>query len=310
MDKLIMILPLVIGFLLDKFLGDPSTLPHLIVYMGKLISFFEKKINHDKNRKLKGAILAILLVIFVSIVSYLLINVAYSLNIYIGIVVSGIFIFYCIAGKTLIDEVRGVFEALDISLEAGRVQLSRIVGRDTSKLSAHEIKTASLETLSENLSDGVIAPLFWYAIGGIPAMVAYKMINTMDSMIGYKNDRYAQFGYTAAKLDDIVNYIPARITALLMIIVNFKWNVFKFVLKYGNQHASPNSGYPEAALAGILNCRFGGTHTYFGKSFYKPFIGNNERELNNNDLKISLYTNRASEILMILIIMASFYLFY
>ena len=145
-----------------------------------------------------------------------------------------------------------VFEAVDRSLEEGRKQVARIVGRDTSELSAQEVRTAALETLAENLSDGVIAPLFWYILLGVPGMLAYKMVNTLDSMIGYRNERYRDFGCFAARLDDVANYIPARLTAFLMILAFPRggfWNLLKFVGMYGNQHASPNSGYPEAALA-------------------------------------------------------------
>ena len=177
-----------------------------------------------------------------------------------------------------------VFEAVDESLEKGRTQVGRIVGRDTSELSAQEIRTAALETLAENLSDGVVAPLFWCALFGVPGMLAYKMVNTLDSMIGYRNERYREFGCFAARLDDVANWIPARITALLMAVVAPKMDsqgrkmksfreLLRFVRRHGSQHLSPNSGYPEAALAGILNCRFGGPHNYFGEEVYKPYIG-------------------------------------
>ena len=194
-----------------------------------------------------------------------------------------------------------VFEAVDKSLENGRRQVGRIVGRDTASLSAHEIRTAALETLAENLSDGVVAPLFWYAILGLPGMVAYKMINTLDSMIAYKNDRFSQFGYLAAKIDDVANYIPARLTALLMIIVSGRFSLLSFIKKYGREHASPNSGYPEAALAGILDCRFGGTHDYFGESVYKPYIGDSYRDFNYSDVLKAIAVNREVEASMILI---------
>ena len=185
-----------------------------------------------------------------------------------------------------------VFEAVDRSLEEGRKQVTRIVGRDTAALSAQEVRTAALETLSENLSDGVVAPMFWYMWLGLPGMMAYKMINTLDSMIGYKTARYFLFGRIAAKIDDVANYIPARLTAWLMILVSGKLHLFSFVRRYGRQHASPNSGYPEAALAGILNCRFGGTHDYFGESISKPYIGHNERELATADMQIAIRINR------------------
>ena len=181
--------------------------------------------------------------------------------------------------------------------------MARIVGRDTSELSAQEVRTAALETLAENLSDGVIAPLFWLVLLGTPGMLAYKMVNTLDSMIGYHTERYLQFGCWAARIDDVANYIPARLTALLMILPYIKLPITHFVHKYGRNHASPNSGYPEAALAGILNCRFGGPHKYFGEVFDKPYIGENERELTTADMKTAVRVNRTAEIMMVVIVL-------
>ena len=234
-------------------------------------------------------------------------------------------IFYCLAGTTLIREVRAVFLALDRSLEEGRKQVARIVGRDTSELSAQEVRTAALETLAENLSDGVIAPLFWLAVLGVPGMLTYKMVNTLDSMIGYRTERYKDFGCWAAHIDDIANYIPARLTALLMIAPllspqlggrllaqpslpqsgEVRRGLFRFVAKYGRNHASPNSGYPEAALAGILNCRFGGPPSYFGELFDKPYIGTNDRPLTTEDMKKAVQVNRTAEVLMVILVAAS-----
>lgn len=181
-------------------------------------------------------------------------------------------------------------------IESGRKQLSYIVGRETSQLSENEIRIAVLETLSENLSDGVIAPLFFYAIGGVPIMLAYKMINTLDSMIGYKSERYKQFGFFAAKLDDIVNFIPARITALLMVVITLNFRGLKYIFLFGSKHSSPNAGYPEAALAGILNCRFGGPNIYHGKLINKPFIGINERVISPKDFQKVYLINYASAV--------------
>ena len=200
----------------------------------------------------------------------------------------------------MIREVRQVFLAVDRSLEEGRAQVARIVGRDTSQLSAQEVRTAALETLAENLSDGVIAPLFWLAVLGVPGMLAYKMVNTLDSMIGYRTERYKDFGCWAAHIDDVANYIPARLTALLMIITQKgRFFLCTFVWKYGRNHASPNSGYPEAALAGILDCRFGGPHYYFGQLFDKPYIGTNDRPLTTADMKKAVRVNRTAEVLMV-----------
>jgi adenosylcobinamide-phosphate synthase len=217
-------------------------------------------------------------------------------------ILTTVLIFFCLAGTTLIREVRQVFLAVDRSLEEGRRQVARIVGRDTRELSAQEVRTAALETLAENLSDGVIAPLFWYMLLGIPGMMAYKMVNTLDSMIGYKTERYRDFGCWAAHIDDVANYIPARLTALLMLIAAGKPPLWRWVWRNSRNHASPNSGYPEAALAGILNCRFGGPHYYFGQLFDKPYIGTNNRPLTNADMKTAIRVNLTAEIMMVLLV--------
>ena len=219
-------------------------------------------------------------------------------------ILEGLLIFFCLAGTTLIREVREVFRAVDRSLEEGRKQVARIVGRDTSELSAQEVRTAALETLAENLNDGVIAPLFWLALLGVPGMVAYKMINTLDSMIGYRNDRYLEFGRFAARLDDVAGWVPARLTALLMLLVSGKLRLLPFVRKYGRAHLSPNSGYPESALAGILDCRFGGPHNYFGEEVVKPYIGETDRPLTTADMERSVRINRWAEVVMVVIVAA------
>ena len=299
---MIAILPLLIGWLLDLLLGDPAWLPHPVVGFGKLISRGEHRLNQGSHRMLKGALMAIVLILLVFFVTWYLRHLLLSVSDVSVIIFDTIIVFYCLAGTTLIREVRAVFHALDSSLEEGRQQVARIVGRDTSELSAQEVRTAALETLAENLSDGVIAPLFWFALLGTPGILAYKMVNTLDSMIGYKTERYKDFGCWAAHIDDVANYIPARLTALLMVIAAGKPQLIGFVWRNGRNHASPNSRYPEAALAGILNCRFGGPHYYFGQLFDKPYIGEQERLLTTDDMKKSVRVNRIAEILMIIIV--------
>ena len=302
MDSWIMIiLPLLIGWVLDLLIGDPTWLPHPVVWFGKMISWGEHRLNQGLHRMLKGALLAVGLILLIFLVTWLLHLLLVS-DVLV-IIFDTVVVFYCLAGTTLIREVRQVFLAVDRSLEEGRRQVARIVGRDTSELSAQEVRTAALETLAENLSDGVIAPLFWFALFGTPGMLAYKMVNTLDSMIGYKTERYKAFGCWAAHIDDVANYIPARLTALLMILASGKLRLLTFVLKNGRKHASPNSGYPEAALAGILGCRFGGPHYYFGELFDKPYIGEHDRLLDTNDMKKAVRVNRVAEIWMILIIL-------
>ena len=299
---------LILGWLLDLIFGDPSRLPHPIVWFGKTIAACEHKLNHGNHRKTKGALVALLLIALVFILTWILRRLLLPLPTPLLLLFDAIAIFYCLAGTTLIREVREVFLALDRSLDEGRKQVARIVGRDTSELSAQEVRTAALETLAENLSDGVIAPLFWLAILGVPGMLAYKMVNTLDSMIGYKTDRYKAFGCWAAHIDDIANYIPARLTALLMILATGKFRLLSFVWKNGRNHASPNSGYPEAALAGILDCRFGGPHYYFGELFDKPFIGENERALTTKDMKKAVRVNRTAEVLMVILVIIRYIL--
>ena len=294
--------PLLAGWILDLLLGDPQWLPHPVVWFGKAIAACEHKQNRGNHRKAKGAVVAISLIALVFALTWVVRYWLLAFPSYLLLLFDAVIIFYCLAGTTLIREVREVFYALDRSLEEGRQQVARIVGRDTSELSAQEVRTAALETLAENLSDGVIAPLFWFALLGTPGMLAYKMVNTLDSMIGYKTERYKDFGCWAAHIDDVANYIPARLTALLMILASGKLNLLAFVWKNGRCHASPNSGYPEAALAGILNCRFGGPHYYFGQLFDKPYIGENERPLTTADMKKAVRVNRVAEILMIFIV--------
>lgn len=302
-ETLLIILPLLLGWLLDFFLGDPSRLPHPVVWFGKMISLGEHRLNKGSHRMAKGGVMAIALILMVFFVILGLKRLVP--NVLLWLVIDTVIIFYCLAGTTLIREVREVFLALDRSLDEGRQQVARIVGRETSQLSAQEVRTAALETLAENLSDGVIAPLFWLALLGTPGMLAYKMVNTLDSMIGYRTERYKDFGCWAAHIDDVANFIPARLTALLMVIASGKWSLLKFVWQNGRKHASPNSGYPEAALAGILNCRFGGPHIYFGELFDKPYIGENDRELTTRDMHTAVRINRFAELLMLALVLLS-----
>lgn len=302
-ETIIIICSIAIAYLLDLLLGDPIWLPHPIVAFGKSISFFEKRFNNGQNRRIKGAVSSLFLCCSTFLAFYFFMYLAEKLGIWCYAVLNCIFLFYGLANKTLIKEGKDVFEVLNKQgLEAGRKQIARLVGRDTSQLSANQIKTATLETLSENLSDGVVAPLFYYAIGGIPAMMTYKMVNTLDSMIGYKSERYKAYGCFAAKTDDVANYLPARITALLMATVALSLRSFAFILKYRKAHSSPNAGFPEAALAGILNCRFGGDNVYHGKLISKPYIGKRQREINNSDIKKTARINHIVCLVMIMII--------
>jgi len=306
MDKA---LTLLIAWLADRILGDPAWLPHPVVAFGKLIAAGEKRWNRGTHRRRKGAWMTILLVVGTFAVAFVLLlglqrlGQALGCGVVLQRVAEGILIFFCLAGTTLIREVREVFRAVDRSVEEGRERVARIVGRDTSELSPQEIRTAALETLAENLNDGVIAPLFWLVLLGVPGMLAYKMINTLDSMIGYRNERYLDFGRFAARLDDMAGWIPARLTAFLMLLVAGRLGKLGWVRTNGRKHLSPNSGHPEAALAAILDCRFGGPHNYFGQEVWKPYIGDNDRPLTTDDMQRAVRINQWAEAVMILVLL-------
>ncbi len=300
---------LLLGWLLDLAFGDPPRLPHPVVGFGKWIALGERRLNRGRHRLLKGALLAIFSILLAYIIGLVLLILLKPYH-YLSLIVQALVVFYCLAGCTLRREVKAVFTALSRSLEEGRRQVARIVGRDTANLTEQEIRTAALETLAENLSDGVIAPLFYALILGIPGMLAYKMVNTLDSMIGYRTQRYNLFGRAAARIDDVANFIPARLTALLMILIGWLYTVgsgssflyhCRNVLHYGGKHLSPNSGWPEAALASLLNCQFGGTHNYFGEPCPKPFIGSNPRVLTSKDLSLSLRLSLTVELVAVVL---------
>ncbi len=301
MDQII-IYAILLAYLLDLLIGDPIALPHPVVGFGKLIALGEKRLNVGNHRLLMGLVLSVGLIVLVWDLFFAMMHLAGLLSAWLEAALVFVFFFYGIANRTLIREGKMVFSVLNSQgVEAGRRQLSRIVGRDTSQLTPQQIRTAVLETMAENLSDGVVAPIFWFIVGGIPAMMAYKMVNTLDSMIGYKSDRYLLFGRVAARIDDVANFIPARLTALLMCLVTFSVRALVFIFKFGRLHSSPNSGYPESAMAGILNVRFGGSNVYHGQRVDKPFIGSNDREINHRDFYTAAYVNHAVCAAMVII---------
>lgn len=299
---------LLVAVFLDSLLGDPRWLPHLIVGYGRLISWGEKRLNRGSRRFLKGAWLTLLLVSLSFWVPYLGLAVLRPYPVlWIGL--SSVLLFYCIANRTLIKEGIAVFSVLqNEGLAAGRKRLSWIVGRETTQLTAQQVRIATLETMSENLSDGVIAPLFYFACFGPAGAAAYKMVNTLDSMLGYKNERYEQFGKFAARLDDVANYIPSRFTAILMLIVTFRWGGLGFVFREGKKHSSPNAGYPEAALAYILGCQFGGPNVYHGTLVEKPYIGTTDRPIQHRDVLQASRINITTMLLTTTLIMGSYWL--
>lgn len=299
---------ILMAWMLDWFLGDPMWLPHPVVAFGQLIARVEKLLNRGKHRITKGAVAVFVLVGGCFGLFYGVDAVLYRELPWVWLCFVLIFVFYGLANRTLIREGRAVFSVLRLQgVEAGRQQLSRIVGRDTSLLTPNQIRTAVLETMSENLSDGVVAPLFWLALGGVPGMMAYKMVNTLDSMWGYRSERFLLFGRVAARLDDVANYLPARLTGLLMALVSGSWRSIQFMRRYGRSHKSPNSGYPESALAGILDCRFGGPAVYHGQLVEKPYIGTNDRPLDDRDVAKAARINHLVCFLMVWLVIGAWY---
>lgn len=295
-------IPLVAGYVLDLIMGDPRWFPHPVRAFGWLISKAEL-LNRGSFRFLKGALCTIFLVTLVFFSTWFLKAGLGCINHVYVIIFDSLAVYMCLANKSLIDEGSAVFSALDKNLEAGRKRLSWIVSRNTNNLTGDQVRIAVFESMSENLSDGVISPLFFYAVGGTPAMLAFKMISTLDSMIGYKNEQYFYFGKFAARLDDVANYLPARITAFLIALVSLSKRSFIFIFLYGNKHASPNAGYPEAALAGVLDCRFGGPNHYHGKLLEKPYLGTNERAIEQIEFnRVKWINHKVALVFVILII--------
>jgi adenosylcobinamide-phosphate synthase len=293
-------LPLVLGYVLDLLVGDPDNWPHPVRVFGSSIAWGERLLNRGGLRFWKGAALASTLCALTYLFFFGLDRLLCAIHPGLVVGFNSLWVWYGLANHSLIKEGNDVFRVLDQEgVEAGRRQLGRIVGRDTSRLNPQQIRIAVLETMSENLSDGVIAPLFFYGLAGVPGMMTYKMINTLDSMIGYRSDRYEQFGKVAARLDDIANVIPARLTALLMILVTGSSRGWQFALRYGNRHKSPNAGYPEATLAGILNCRFGGPNVYHGVLVEKPYIGEQDRPIHPDESQRVSGINHRTCLLMV-----------
>ena len=287
------------GFLLDMLLGDPYCLPHPIRIIGNFISFLEKRLlNLDKrnNKKelINGMVLVLLVVGFTGVISYLILFLAYKFNFWLGMVLETLMCYYIFAAKSLKTESMKVYNKLKSgTIEEARYAVSMIVGRDTSCLDKIGVSKAAIETVAENTSDGVIAPMFFTALGGPVVGFMYKAVNTMDSMVGYKNDKYIYFGRFAARLDDVLNFIPARLSAWLMIICcffagkdfNIK-NAIKIYIRDRNKPSSPNAGHTEAVCAGALGIQLGGDAVYFGKIHKKPFLGDFLREVNFEDIKL------------------------
>ena len=313
------------AYIVDLIIGDPRWFPHPVVIIGKFINYLTNKIlitpsplkgNRGRfpDEKKGGIILWFAVVIPVYFITWGAVEGCLLINHLFGMIVAILLASLTLATRSLFDESRVVLNALNRgNIEEARKNLSMIVGRDTENLSEEEILRAVIETVSENLSDGIIAPMLYLAIGGVPLAMTYKAVNTLDSMVGYKNEQYGDIGCFSAKMDDIWNWIPARLTGLIIVIVSFilkfNWrNSWKIMQRDGRNHSSPNSGIPEAAVAGSLAIQLGGKIQYFGELTNKPTIGDRIKETDRADVKKAWVIMFASSLLMAAVCVLSLWL--
>lgn len=319
------ILAFLLGFLLDLILGDPYWIFHPVRLIGKLIAGLEKRLlineegRDEKSELRKGFILVALVLTITAAVTAIILKVTSLLNPYMVILVETIMTYQILATKCLKIESMKVYKSLkEEKVEDARKAVSLIVGRDTEVLNEEGVAKAAIETIAENTSDGVIAPMLYTALGGPVLGFLYKAINTMDSMVGYKNERYLYFGRAAAKLDDVVNYIPSRISAYLMILAAFiggrSFNgkeAYRVYKRDNRKHASPNSAQTESVCAGALGIQLAGDARYFGKVVKKPTIGDSLRKVEYEDIKranrLMYWTAWLCEILCLIVMLGVVY---
>ena len=306
------LLSVLLGFLIDCAIGDPAWLLHPVVLIGKLISLSEKGLRRvfpktDRGAFQAGLTMAILVPILSAGVSFGILFGLYLLSPWAYFAMSTIMCWQCFAARCLAKEAHKVVKALETDgLEAGRKQVSMLVGRDTDELSEEQVLKATVETVAENASDGVIAPMLFMLLFGAVGGFFYKAINTMDSMVGYKNDRYLYFGRAAAKLDDAANFIPARLSALAMIAASPALkldgrNAFRIWKRDRRKHASPNSAQTESVAAGALHIELAGPASYFGKRVEKPTLGDGDRPIERADVRRTSGLMYGASILVLLL---------
>lgn len=307
---------ILIGFLLDCILGDPRRLPHPICLIGNFISLMEKVLRKafpksERGELAGGAVLAAAVPAAAFGVSFMILRLCESVSPVLKFAVETFFCYQIFAAKSLKDESMRVYRYVEAGdIENSRKYLSWIVGRDTEELSFEKIDKAVVETVAENTSDGVVAPLIFMAVGGAPLAFLYKGVNTLDSMVGYKNDRYLYFGRASAKLDDLLNFIPARLTGLAMCLGAFftglDWRTaFRIYRRDRKNHSSPNSAHPESACAGALNIQLGGDAYYFGRLYRKKTIGDDIRPVDSGDIKLAIRLMYAASVICLVLALAA-----
>ncbi|MEK7313841.1 MAG: adenosylcobinamide-phosphate synthase CbiB [Deltaproteobacteria bacterium] len=302
---------IVAAFILDLILGERRGLPHPVIFMGRIISRADGLLNREcfsgATKRAFGLAVAVIVPLLAFSATFLVIKVFYYLNQVVGALVSVLLAYTTLSLKGLKDVAMAVERALrNGDIQGAREALSHMVGRDTGSLEMPEIVRGTIESVAENTSDGVIAPLFFLVVGGAPLAMAYKAVNTLDSMLGYKNERYADFGRASARLDDFANHIPARLAGVLMVVASFllkmDWRrAWLVMIRDSRLHPSPNAGYPEAAAAGAIRVRLGGSNSYFGKAETRPFIGDCAREMAADDINSVVGLMYLSSILMLVV---------
>jgi adenosylcobinamide-phosphate synthase len=302
------LIAITIAIVIDLIIGDPPSWPHPVKWIGTLIAWLDKRLNLGRNRKRKGIMMLILVLLAVFVPVLFVSWVAYQIHPLVGIIVEGILMATSIAHKSLKDAALEVYDPLQKEdYRNARLKLSYIVGRDTEQLGESEIVRGTVETVAENTSDGVTAPMFWAWIGGAPFALLYRAINTCDSMVGYKNDKYSEFGWASARMDDVVNWIPSRLTGFIMLWANRPqktkvkktWNI---LFRDAKKHPSPNSGWCEAAAAAILGVQLGGVNTYKGIVSNRALMGDPLYHLERNDIiKMNLILSRTTFLFLLIL---------
>ena len=281
---------MLVGFVLDLIIGDPEGWTHPVIWIGKWISFMEKRLRKRGGNLRRSALVltasTVLIAMAATAAMLGILSLIHKAALFIGMCIIS---WWCLSAKCLAVEAKGVYRALGVSVEKGRTQVARIVGRDTTELSEEEIVCATVETVAENTTDGVISPMLYLAIGGPVLAMGFKAASTLDSMVGYLNEKYRDIGWSSAKLDDVLNYIPARICGWLMCIGAFfvkldGKNAIRIMKRDHANHLSPNCAWSESAAAGAMHIQLGGTHTYFGKVVKKPTIGDDDRPVEKRDI--------------------------
>jgi len=301
---------IITAYLLDLIIGDPYWLPHPVRAIGKVIEYLERALRknnqNQKTEKIKGIILTVITVGLSYFIIYFFIYVGGIISPGLKFAFSSFFIFTTLSTKNLGEEAFSVYRALEEdNLELARERVSRIVGRDTKGLSRDEIVRAIVETVAENTVDGIISPLFYAVLGGAPLAMAYKAVNTLDSMMGYKNEKYIQFGWFSAKLDDLVNYLPARISVLLIPMASLLVRqrglmALRVIFRDGKKSPSPNAGIPEAGFAGALGIQLGGVNFYQGVKEYRPILGEKLKKKSPKDILKAIWLSCTVSMLMFL----------